>query len=94
MGDYIEKALEEQRQMAGAKAAAATAREARTERRASGEKQLPPVDEQQPSLRREASMASEAASGDYGATSVRWLDAFARRSSGIGGPNGFRLRFQ
>ena len=63
MGDYIEKALEEQRQKAEAKAAAAAAREARTERRASGEEQLPPVDEQQPSLRREASMASEAASG-------------------------------
>jgi hypothetical protein len=63
MGDYIEQALEEQRRKAERKAVAAAAQTSRSERRASGEGLLPPVNEQQPSLQREASMASEAASG-------------------------------
>ena len=63
MGDYIEQALEEQRRKAERKAVTAAARTSRSERRASGEGLLPPVNEQQPSLQREASMASEAASG-------------------------------
>ena len=63
MGDYIEQALEEQRRKAERKVVAAAARTSRSERRASGEGLLPPVNEQQPSLQREASMASEAASG-------------------------------
>ena len=50
MGDYIKQALEEQRRKAERKAVAAAARTSRSERRASGEGLLPPVNEQQPSL--------------------------------------------
>jgi hypothetical protein len=68
MGDYIEQALDEQRRKAERKAVAAAARTFRSERRASGEGSLPPVNEQ-PGVRREASKAS-ASTGSPMSTTV------------------------
>ena len=60
MGDFLQQALEEQRLKTERREAAAASRATRSERRSSGEGQLPPVDEQQPALRRQHSKASGA----------------------------------
>ena len=73
MGDYIEKALEEQCGKADRKEAAAAARAARTERRASGEGLLPPLNEH-PGVRREASKGSTNTGSPMSTTGVEQVD--------------------